>query len=144
MLENLQSQKRYFLLGNLKIKEKTLMMFTKTCGRIQKRCMPEIIFSKKESQKRYFESFIFWSKFRFWEQLLGVLASVFFKKNFRRHSAMVADILTQPPTIKKLPTALTINCFRKKSCIIDVWLGSNYTSDIHILKNCSGSNIYVR
>ena len=54
------------------------MMFIKTCGRIQKRCMPEIIFSKKESQKRYFESFIFWSKFRFWEQLLGVLASVFF------------------------------------------------------------------
>ena len=120
MLENLQSQKRYFLLGNLKIKEKTLMMFTKTCGRIQKRCMPEIIFSKKESQKRYFESFIFWSKFRFWEQLLGVLASVFFKKNFRRQPPMVADILTQPPTIKKLPTALTINCFRKKSCIIDV------------------------
>ena len=52
-------------------------MFIGKCGLIWKRCMPEIIFSKKESQIWYFESFIFWSKFRFWGQLLGVLASVF-------------------------------------------------------------------
>ena len=70
LLENLQSQKGDLLLENLKIK-KTLMMFMfiGTCGRIWKRCIPEKIFSKKESQIWCFESCIFWSKFCFWGQL---------------------------------------------------------------------------
>ena len=41
--------------------------------------MPGIIFSKKEFQKSDFETSTFWSKFRFfWELLQGVLVSILF------------------------------------------------------------------
>ena len=75
---------RYFLLAlrlstwkseNLK---KSLMTSTGTCGRIKKQSIPEIIFSKREFQIWDFESFIFWSEFRFWGLFYGVLASVCF------------------------------------------------------------------
>ena len=69
--------------------------------------MPEIIFSKKEFEIWYFES-MFWSKFGFWGLLQGVLAGVFFGI-FRWRLTMVADIFTQSPTIKMLPTILLVN-----------------------------------
>ena len=53
-----------FLLENLKIKKKTLMKSTGTSGKIWKCYIPKI-FSKIEFLIWDFESFIFWSKFRF-------------------------------------------------------------------------------
>ena len=72
--------------------------------------MPEITFSKNEFQIWYFESFIFWSKYRFWGQLYDVLASAFLI--FRRRPTMVADIFTQPSHHKKAsygPEMLMLN-----------------------------------
>ena len=68
--------------------------------------MPEIVFSKKEFQIWDFESFIFWSKFYLLgPDALGRFSRCFFFI-FRRRPTMVTEIFTQPPTIKKLPTAL--------------------------------------
>ena len=56
-----------FLLENLKIKKKHWWCPLEPVDEYKKRCMPEIIFSKKELQIIWdFESFIFWLKFRFW------------------------------------------------------------------------------
>ena len=80
-----------FLLKNLKLK-KSLMISTGTCGQIWKRCMLEIIFSKKEFQMWDFESFIFWSKFRCFGYCFRTFQSVFFFLILRRRPTMVADM----------------------------------------------------
>ena len=67
-------------------------MFFGTSGQIWKRCMPEMIFFKKEFQMRDFESFIFWSKF------CVLLGTTFF---FFYFWSSVADIFTQSPHPKK-------------------------------------------
>ena len=54
--------------------------------------MPEIMFSKKELQIWDFQSFIFWSKIRFW----GTSFRIFYLI-FRCRPTMVANIFTQPP-----------------------------------------------
>ena len=69
-----------FLLENLILK-KTLIS-TATFERIQKSCMPEIIFSKKDFQTRDFESFMFWSKFRYFGDCFKVFQPVCFFKFF--------------------------------------------------------------
>ena len=50
-----------------------------------------------------FESFIFWSKFVFFGTVLGLFCQCNF---FCRRPTMVTEFFSQPPTIKKLPTAL--------------------------------------
>ena len=103
-------------------KKKTPITSSGTSGQIYKRCMPEIIFSKKEFQIWDFESFIFWSKFHFlWDCFKAFLPVFFFF--FCRQSTMVTDIFTHPyppspttttTTTKKLPMALWVQFLSNK------------------------------
>ena len=62
--------------------------------------MPEIIFFKKELQIWDFESFIFWSKFRFFGTAFGRFSKRFFK-NCSSSASHVADAFTHPSHDKK-------------------------------------------
>ena len=64
--------------------------------------------SKKEFQIWDFESFIFFSKVDFWRTSLERFSQCFFSI-FCHRPTIVADIFTQPPTIKKLSTTLCID-----------------------------------
>ena len=84
--------------------EKVLIMSTRTCKRILKICMPEIIFKKNNSKSKILNHVYFCPKFIFWGVLQGVLASTPFI--FCRRPAMVFDIFTQSPITKMFSTTL--------------------------------------
>ena len=66
-------------------------------------------FQKKNDKYEILNHLYFGPNFVFWGIALGRFSQCFFLI-FRRRPTMVAVIFTQPPTIKKVPTALIRHC----------------------------------
>ena len=124
LLENWQSQKGDLFLENLKIKKNSDDVHWNVWTNIKMLCDWNNIFKKKKFQIGYFESFTFWSKFRFWGQLKGFFAR-FFLINFSSSANNGGRQIYSPPpppprpppiTIKKLPTALFNSWESKITC----------------------------
>ena len=86
-----------FLLENLEIKKKTLMMSTGTCGRIQKRCMPVIIFLKERILNTRFWIVYILVQSLFLETAFGCFSQYSFLFFVTHWPIIAANIFTQAP-----------------------------------------------
>ena len=83
-------------------------MSTGTCDEYKKFVCPKKYFQKSNFKYEILNHLYFGPNFFFWGTALGHFSQCFFCffSNFRRRLAMAAEIFTQSPTIKKLPTTL--------------------------------------
>ena len=98
--------------------------------------MPEIIFSKKEFQMWYFESFIFWSKYHY---ILGTALgrfSQFFFFSFCHRPTILADIFTQPsppPPPHRAPLLISHHHHKKASTALLFLSSSGISVEFYML-----------
>ena len=79
------------------------------------------IFKKRIPKMRFWIIYIFVQISFFGGLLWGALTSLFFFFIFCRWPTIVANIFTQPPTIKKFATALLFKCSKTKLKKIDIF-----------------------